>query len=298
MTVNISIRVPDGVVIASDSLASSLKPIQAQMQLGPIKCESCDHEMQGGVVQTPLIAVPGSSTPLASKLFYVGNYGVTFFGTSSLNGRSLFNHVMVFRTSTYKSGMTLEDIAEGLAKQLKEAADVDPNASQAPQGTVIVGFQVCGYDEADIDAGRTVVMTIRAKAEPQREEYSEYGVTVTGQDAIVRKLFANPEGTATATPNFAVMTLADAIDYARFLVQSTSDYHRFADMVPTVGGPTEVALVTKWIGFKFIERKKLLGDDTTRLNVGKIAQEIAQIREDLPEIIRESRDAPSFAGVE
>ncbi|MEO0854375.1 MAG: hypothetical protein AAFY15_12855, partial [Cyanobacteria bacterium J06648_11] len=183
------------------------------------------------------------------------------------------------------------------AAQLKDAADKDQAAKNATPGTVIVGFQVCGYDEADIDAGRTVVMTIVAGTEPQREESSEYGVTVTGQDAIVRKLFSNPDGTATAQPNFAVMTLADAIDYARFLVQSTSDYHRFADMVPTVGGPTEVALVTKWIGFRFIERKKLLGDDATRLNVGKIAQEIGQIREDLPEIFRESREAPSFAGV-
>ncbi len=56
-------------------------------------------------------------------------------------------------------------------------------------------------------------------------------------------------------------------------------------MVPTVGGPTEIALITNWIGFRWIERKKILGDDTTRLNIGKISHEIGQIRRDLPDTI-------------
>lgn len=96
-------------------------------------------------------------------------------------------------------------------------------------------------------------------------------------------------------PNFQQMTLPDALDYARFLVQITSDYHRFADMVPTVGGPTEVAVITKWIGFRFIDRKKLLGDDTTRLNVGKISQELRQIRADLPNLVRQQLAAANGA---
>jgi hypothetical protein len=89
------------------------------------------------------------------------------------------------------------------------------------------------------------------------------------------------------------MTLPDAIDYAKFLVQTTADYQRFADMVPNVGGPIEVALITKWIGFRWIQRKKLLGDDTTRLNIGKINQEMGQIRSDLPGIVRDALEGAS-----
>ena len=102
-------------------------------------------------------------------------------------------------------------------------------------------------------------------------------------------LFSSPKAAGSAKPNFLKMTLPDAIDYARFLVQTTSDYQRFADMVPTVGGPMEIEVTTKWIGSRWIQRKRILGDDTTSLNVGKISQEIGQIRKDLPEIIRQSR---------
>jgi hypothetical protein len=298
MTINVSIRVPDGVVIGADSLATSLVPLKAQVQLGSIRCEKCKHEMQGGAVQMPPIGVPGSSTPLASKLFYVGNYGVTFFGTSSLNGRSLFNHVMMFRTSSYKEGMTLEEIADGLSRQLQDAALGDPAVGKAKPGTTVVGFQICGYDEGDVDVGQTSVVTLNAGRQPKREKQAGYGVTVTGQDSVVRMLFSNTQGATASQPSFAKMTLPDAIDYARFLVQTTSDYHRFADTVPLVGGPTEIALITKWIGFRWIERKRILGDDTTRLNIGKITHEIGQMRRELPDIIRKSREADLHAQAE
>lgn len=290
MTINVSLRVPDGIVVAADSLATSLVPLQQAVQIGPFKCESCGHEHQGGTVQMPPIGVPGSSTPLASKLFYISNYGLTFFGASSINGRSVFNHVMVYRTTTYKSGMNLSEIADGLAAQLQDAARQDAAIAQSKPGSVIGGFQVCGYDAEDIDVGRTSIVTLLVGQDPKREDVKQdYSVTVTGQQAVVQLLFQNPPGGASPKPNFSKMTLPDAIDYARFLVQTTSDYHRFADAVPLVGGPTEVALITKWIGFRWIERKRILGDDTTRLNVGKISHEIGQMRRDLPDIIRQSR---------
>lgn len=184
----------------------------------------------------------------------------------------------------------MAEIADGLTRQLAEAAAADPNLKAAPPGTVLGGFQICGYDTQDIDIGRSSVVTFRASQDPKREDNKqEYSVTVTGFGDVVQMLFSRPKGVGSAKPNFSKMTLPDAIDYARFLVQTTSDYQRFADMVPTVGGPTEIAVITKWIGFRWIQRKRILGDDTTRLNVGKISQEIGQIRKDLPEIIRQSR---------
>ncbi len=290
MTINISIRVPDGVVIAADSLATSLMSVKANVTVPPVKCGACGSDVSGQVVQMPPFGVPGNSTPLASKLFYVGDFAVTFFGTSSLNGRSIFNHVMVFRTTIFRPDMQLGDLADGLAAQLSAAVAADKNLKKTGPGTTIVGFQVSGYDDADVDVGRTTVVTIAADAKPSRQDQKrEYGITVTGQQTVVGKLFAAVGGTPSPQPNFTNMTLPDAIDYARFLVQTTSDYERFAEMVPTVGGPTEIALVTKWIGFRWIDRKRLLGDDSTRLNVGKISHEISHIRRDLPEIIRSAR---------
>ena len=297
MTTNVSIRVPDGIVVASDSLASSLVAVQQQFQLR-MKCGNCGHDNPSGPIQTPPIAIPGSSTPLANKLFYVGNFGMACYGASTINGRSLFNHLMVYRTTQYRDGMTLHEVADAFASVLDAAIAQDPVMKGAPNGNPVGGFQISGYDTDDIDTGKTSIVDLHIGQKPVRQDTQSYGLTVTGNAEIAEMLASGPQKGASSKPNCGRMTIPDAIDYARFLVQTTSDYHRFADMVPTVGGPTEIALITKWIGFRWIERKKILGDDTTRLNIGKVSHEIGQIRRDLPDIIRKSREPSPDQGVE
>jgi len=51
------------------------------------------------------------------------------------------------------------------------------------------------------------------------------------------------------------MPLQDAIELARFLVDLATNYARFAPGAPTVGGPTEIAVISKHEGFKWVNRK-------------------------------------------
>jgi hypothetical protein len=51
------------------------------------------------------------------------------------------------------------------------------------------------------------------------------------------------------------MPFQDAIDLAEFLVDLTIKYYRFIPGAPTVGGPIEVAGISKHEGFKWIRRK-------------------------------------------
>lgn len=295
MTINVSVRVPDGIVVASDSLASSFLQLQQQIQIGPPKCHQCGADQPPGVVTAP-ISVPGGSTPLATKLFYVGNYAVTAFGAARINGRSMYNHVMMFVTTALKGDMPLMDVAEGLSAQLQDAINKDPQCQRAKPGTPVGGFQVCGYDADDIDMGRIAIVALRIGKDPEiKLQEQRYGVVVTGNNEITNMLFNVPAGGKSVQPSYDNMTLPDAIDYARFLVQTTSDYHRFANMQPMVGGPTDIALITKWIGFRWVQRKKILDSDTTRLNIGKMAHEIGKIRRDLPDLIRQSRDQTGVA---
>lgn len=53
----------------------------------------------------------------------------------------------------------------------------------------------------------------------------------------------------------APMPIQDAIDLARFLVDATVMFSRFAPGAPTVGGPVEIAAITKHEGFKWVQRK-------------------------------------------
>ncbi|MCB9408676.1 hypothetical protein [Mycolicibacterium sp.] len=51
------------------------------------------------------------------------------------------------------------------------------------------------------------------------------------------------------------MPIKDAVDLAEFLVRVTIGFVRFCPGHPTVGGPIEIAAVTKHEGFKWVQRK-------------------------------------------
>ncbi len=51
------------------------------------------------------------------------------------------------------------------------------------------------------------------------------------------------------------MPIQDAIDLAEFLVSATIQFVRFTPGEPTVGGPIEIATITKHEGFKWVSRK-------------------------------------------
>lgn len=56
------------------------------------------------------------------------------------------------------------------------------------------------------------------------------------------------------------MPIQDAIDLAEFLVNLTIGYSRFRPGAPSVGGPVEVAAITKHEHFKWVRRKHYFND--------------------------------------
>ena len=65
-------------------------------------------------------------------------------------------------------------------------------------------------------------------------------------------------GTSLST---AAMPIGDAIDLAEFLVSLTIKYFRFLPGASTVGGPIEVAAITKHEGYKWVKRKHYYGQE-------------------------------------
>jgi hypothetical protein len=59
-----------------------------------------------------------------------------------------------------------------------------------------------------------------------------------------------------ATLSVPAMPIQDAIDLARFLVETTIGFIRFAVFLPkSVGGAVEIAAITKHEGFRWVQRK-------------------------------------------
>lgn len=59
----------------------------------------------------------------------------------------------------------------------------------------------------------------------------------------------------------AAMPIQDAIELAEFLVNLTIGYTRFRPGAPTVGGPVEIAAITKHEDFKWVHRKHYFSEN-------------------------------------
>ncbi len=77
------------------------------------------------------------------------------------------------------------------------------------------------------------------------------GLPDESADAVMNVIQANSE----ASVVFPNMPIRDAIDLADFLVETTKRFVRFLPGADTVGGETDIAVVTKYEGFKWIRRK-------------------------------------------
>ena len=74
------------------------------------------------------------------------------------------------------------------------------------------------------------------------------------QENLVKDLYAT-----LAVP---AMPIQDAIDLARFLVETTIGFVRFAVFLPkSVGGAVEIAAITKHEGFRWVQRKSFHPED-------------------------------------
>jgi len=62
----------------------------------------------------------------------------------------------------------------------------------------------------------------------------------------------------------APMPLQDAIELAEFMVETTIKYTRFIPGPSTVGGPIEIAAISKHEGFRWIRRKHYYSHNLNR----------------------------------
>lgn len=260
MTLNVSLRVPDGIVLASDSLATLMSFINQKMNVNA-KCDSCGAEVNLKDVQTPPITVPSSTWPYAQKVYPLDKrFGLATWGSAFVNNRSIYNHVVEFQTNIPKPAEGQEPIdamTEFISGYFKDQLmkewqknGIDP--ALQPDAFYPFGFQMVGFKSDDHGDPVPVTRAISIGKVPLIESFDKIGATCTGDRSVVHLLWPGGAGA-----NFPAFSLQDAIDYAKFLIRTTSDFQRFSGKLPTVGGDVDVALVTNRLGFKWIAQKEL-----------------------------------------
>jgi hypothetical protein len=261
MTLNVSLRVPDGIVLAADSLSTLSQAIN-QMVTVTGKCEKCGQMTEIKDAQAPPMTVPSSTWPYTQKLFPVKDrFGLATYGWGFVNNRSVYNHMidLVPKLPTEQEG---EDFFQVLSdfvvkyfhdQLISQLTKMQLPVELQPDDWFPFGFQFVGFARsADGEpVSRTHLIAIGKKT--KIDVYDEIGCTISGDPTVVNMLWNAPSHRL----NLASFSLQDAVDYVKFLIRTTSEYQRFSGNMPTVGGDIDIALLTNHRGFQWIAQKEL-----------------------------------------
>lgn len=180
---------------------------------------------------------------------------------------------------------TMEEVAKHLSTFLNEELQ---KLIPAERSKITTGFLIGGYSSGPDRLGESWGLNIIEgviKDEPKKlRENDQSGMNWGGQSEVIQRIvlgfgsdifqilgdLMQPPvpgeklqeslqpllSTRLQAPLvFAPMPIQDAIDLARFLVHSAIMFSRFLPGAQSVGGPIEIAAITKHEGFKWISRK-------------------------------------------
>ncbi len=163
---------------------------------------------------------------------------------------------------------------------------------QLPPPDFRMGYRVCGYS-ADSDLSEVWEFFIEGANCPlpyRVQAQDEFGLRWAGENEALDRLLLgatggikswliskgyvqqadvdaeyldiiNHFGTTLVLP---AMPIQDAIDVARFAVETAAKYAKFGIRPETIGGPVELAAITKHEGFKWVARKHYYAAELNR----------------------------------
>jgi hypothetical protein len=146
-------------------------------------------------------------------------------------------------------------------------------------------FIVAGFD-ANEPYGKVFQINVPRNPQPtpQHTEAGEFGITWGGQREIVDRLIQgydgrlgaviqniglSPEQQQSITSTFEqiqlpiplqALPLQDCVDLAIFFIRATITAQSLTVGIRGVGGPIDVATITRQDGLQFIQRKKIVGE--------------------------------------
>lgn len=125
------------------------------------------------------------------------------------------------------------------------------------EGPTLIGYE--GKQGKDVGAG----VFVKGQTEAAHRLFKGYGEMLAPTfdgieampDGIQKTGLINLKADLFVPLAHPEMPIPDAIDLAEFLLSTTINYTRFKEGSQTVGGPVELAAITKYEGFKWVRRK-------------------------------------------
>lgn len=274
MTIALSIKVHDGIVIAADS-ASTITITPAPGAHPAIMNVYNNANKISNLCKT---------RPVGSVVWGAGSIGTSSISTLLKDLRKRF---MGFDSSHMDwklddGNCTIEYVSDRLRQFIFDECYVPIHGAGHQAGKPSLGILVAGYSvgQALPESWLIRINEGECPAPMLVQSQDQVGCYWDGQpEAINRFLVGYGLGLRNALLNLGVdpqlidavmnniqsslyvpiiihaMPIQDAIDLAEFLVHLTIMYSRFSPGAPNVGGPIEIAAITKHEGYKWIKRK-------------------------------------------
>lgn len=276
MSVGIAIKGSEGIILAADSRVT----IESRMP-GPDPGQ---------------IIISSSTFDSATKILHVAeqhHIGVVTYGLGALGDtsprtvQSLLPEFEANLAKTEPKRMHVKRFAEVLGAFFSDQWQQIMPANTPPGNDLI--FLVGGFDEGET-YGRVFEVRIPSASDPVEWAWGEpnFGMVWGGQTTYIERLilgldraavgfqvqqllkqnneqvaqFLQLLGQAAQAPiSFQFLPLQDCIDLAVFLIKSTIQMQSFTTMGPRgVGGPVDVAVITRTEGFRMVQAKAIQGE--------------------------------------
>jgi hypothetical protein len=269
VTIAITVQVHDGVVLASDSATTLIDTTAPSSVLNVYNNANKIFNLRKGL-------------PIGGMTYGMGSIGSSSISTLTKDLRRRFagedKNFMGWHIDA--DNFTIEDIAKKIREFLYDENFLALKI--AASSGVQLGFVVAGYS-SEMQLSEVWLIEIKdGQCDPPRVLIPQGATDVSaGGDPEVfsRLVLGYGQNLAHALQKFGVpqptveqavlairaelfvplveppMPIQDAIDFAEFLVQTTTIFTRFKRGAATVGGPVESAAITKHEGFKWVRRK-------------------------------------------
>jgi len=255
MTLIASTRVPDGIVIAADSMSTiHMQPPKLSAK-GKTTCPNCGKEHEfSAAIEVPVGQGVSTTLPYSQKIQPLWHkLGVGTHGIGAIGNKSVFACIRCFENTTKEDGLrkTADKLARYLQNELKKAMG-EKEFNKIPKDKYVMGFQIVGYEE-----GNPISISVDIGKRNLLKEWTGFGTTVSGTTYVAIKLWELKGLGPQLQQPYPAWSVQDAIDYCNFLIETTANYQRFANVIPSVGGEIDVGLVLPSNTFKWIKRKRL-----------------------------------------
>lgn len=270
MTIVVSVKVTDGVVLASDSATTFFDKDGVAVKVYN-NANKVFNLIKG--------------CPVGAMTYGAGSVGTSSIATLSKDLRLQLANPDSEYYLDRSAGYSLADVANKVRSFF-----TNKMRESYPEGndSYFMGYRVLGYSsEGTLPEGYEISVEGGGAGDPV-EIYSPgaFGPRWAGEnEAIDRLIFGygsqllpamreaglEPEKETVVMDHLnsklnrllflAAMPIQDAIDLARFLAETAAKFSHFSMNAATIGGPIEIATITKHEGFKWVARKHFFNRD-------------------------------------